>query len=170
MGLCSPTYNVREHHIVWFIGHSTIPTESCRPRPHSWLDGVTWRDVAWAAVGDVQTENRAKRSNWRLVSVWICASFWWFKLLNNKNFCWTKCYIEMSDSRHLKMDVLSIRQKKSQIECQKECQIECHIDCQKECQIICQIECQNIFKICPNIRPDMSWHVMVGITLKVIFL
>ena len=66
------------------------------------------------------------------------------------------------------------------IECQKECQIECKIECQIECQkeyllldrlsdrmsenMSDRMECQNIFKICPNVLADMSWHVVVGIT------
>ena len=60
--------------------------------------------------------------------------------------------------------VLFLHSKECQIECripsqvegQNICQIDCQIESQIESQNIRQIECQNIFKICPNICPDIS--------------
>ena len=82
-----------------------------------------------------------------------------------------RCFVETKTKRNVKLK--RENSKECQIECRIPSQVEgqniCQIDCQIESQNIRQIECQNIFKICPNICPDISWHVMVGITRRKVF-
>ena len=77
--------------------------------------------------------------------------------------CQKECEIECE------IECQNLRQIEYRRQCQVECRNICQIDCQTESRNICKIECQNIFKICPNIRRDMSWLVMMGITRDKVF-